>query len=219
MKAVAVFTLIVSVLAFSGGAVADDRPIDFDFSFTTPLNPTGGPFAIPDNEVRWYPLLPSVLATDPDAPILYLELIIEGLSHDAPMDLNLILLDPFGTIIEPFGAGVGLMDDAGDQIAVAGIDLLFADKNGIALPHGTAQGPLLSFPDTIYLPDGPGSFAQYYDGRGIGTDPWFLVVIDDAVGQSGSFESATLRGVVVPEPMTLTLLAIGAVATLRRRRH
>ncbi len=47
---------------------------------------------------------------------------------------------------------------------------------------------------------------------GVGISVYSLVVIDDAVGQSGSFESATLRGGVVPEPMTLTLLAIGAVA-------
>jgi len=51
-----------------------------------------------------------------------------------------------------------------------------------------------------------------------GMDEWTLVIVDDSEGNQGFLNSFTLRGTVVPEPVTLSLLAIGALTTLRRRR-
>lgn len=203
-------------LALTVAAVADDRldePL-FEFTYT---NPAGGSTDIPDNSLQWFPLQQTLMLLDPSDPITYLELEIEGLTHTAPMDLAFQLLDPNGTGVDPMGTGIVIMDDAGwfgAGFELGDADLLFADK-GIALPHTDVEGPILPYPPMIYHPDGPGTFSAYY-GRSVGTAPWYMVVIDDALSDEGSFVSITLRG--VPEPVTLTLLALGALVALRRRR-
>lgn len=201
-------------LAFSPAvAVAADRPNDAEFNFEYTFD-TGGAVDILDSTVMYYPLALTMAPPDPTWVIDYLELEIAGLSHTETPDLNVFLLDPFG-------GGVEVMDDAGNSDPVSDIGLLFTDFRdlGFPLPHGGA-GPLLSFPDTgmIYNPDGPGEFMDY-EGDVVPADQWYVIMIDDDLnGDSGSFESVTLRGIAVPEPMTLTLLAFGALATLRRKR-
>ena len=210
MKKALVLVLFLGASMFPAAAFADDaRPTDFDFEFTYT-----GPADIEDNAVRWFELALSWYDGNPGDVITYLEFEIDGLTHSQPEDLNLFLLDPL------FQAGIEVMDDAGDGFAVVDLDLLFTDK-GLALPHGDGEGALQPFPPTIYRPDDDGTtFSDEYYGQTFSSDPWILVVIDDAVNDSGSFESATLRGtVVVPEPVTLSLLAVGAVAALRRRRR
>jgi hypothetical protein len=202
MKAGLLITLLVAVAVAPGVAVATDRPDSFDFEFTYPENPGTAPVEILDNFVQWFPL-----TVPEELPIDYLELEITGLSHSAPMDLNIFLLHT------SFG-GIELMDEAGDQHAIQDVTLLFADK-GIGLPHGVEEGALQSFPDTIYRPDGPGTLSQF---NMMGPGTWYLVIIDDAPGDVGSFESVTLRG-TVPEPATLSLLALGALAIMRCRRR
>ena len=215
MRAVIVFTLFLALAVAPMAAVADDRPVPALFEFTY-TNPTGGATDIPDYSLQWFPLQQTLMLLDPADLITNLEFEITGLTHGAPMDLNFILLDPNGTGVDPIGSGIELMDDAGwfgAGFALEDITVLFADK-GMALPHNDVDA-IQPFPETIYRPDGPGMFSDFY-GRSIGTAPWYLVVIDDAVRDEGSFQSATLRG--VPEPVTLTLLALGALVTLRRRR-
>ncbi len=209
MKAGTVFTLLMGLMLIPASAMADQPGPPWDFEFTYAA-PTGGLTDIPDDSVRWYPVELVYNNLPADAPITYLELEVVGLTHTRPEDLNFILLDPLG-------AGIEVMDDAGDGFSLSNITVVYSDK-GVALPHGVPQGTILPGPDTIYLPDGPGAFADYM-GTQIGTvtAPWIFVVIDDAEGDSGSFESVTLHG--VPEPMTLSLLAVGALVTLRRRRR
>ncbi len=218
MRAVLLLAMCIGAALLAPAAFADDRPEQFDFEFSY-TNPTGGTTDIADDAVMWFPLELTMPPADPDQTIVYLELEVTGLSHDAPMDLNFILLDPFGTMSDPLGSGLEIMDDAGSfgtGFELTSSTLLFADK-GIPLPHTAGEGPIMPFPDTIYRPDGPGTFSQFY-GRRVGTDPWYMVIIDDAKGESGSFQTVTLRG-VVPEPATLALLAFGAVAVLRRGRR
>ena len=188
MKSVSAFTICVLVV-MSPAALASDT-----FSFTAP----GG--AIPDDAVGVYPLF-----MDPEVPVIKaLELDITGLSHEDPWDLDIYLIDPFGNTLE-------VMTDRGDSLPIVGVDLTFSDT---ALDWVPEPGPIVS---GTYRPEGwpsPG-FAQYVGGSG-GCDAWILLMIDDAPGDVGSFDSFTLR---VPEPMTLTLLAFGALATLRRKRR
>ena len=206
MKKALALVLLLGVSIFPATAIADvQRPVDFDFEFTYT-----GPAVIEDNALRWFELALDYYEGDPSEYINYLEFEINGLAHTQPEDLNLLLMDPFG-------AGLELMDDAGDGFAVADLDLYFTDK-GAALPHGVGEGALQAYPPTIYDPDDDGTtFGDQYYGQTFSENSWVLVVIDDAVNDSGSFESATLRGTVVPEPMTLSLLALGAVAALRRK--
>ena len=213
MKSGTVLTAFVVLAVLPLVATAAERPTDFNFEYTY-TNPLGGLTEIPDSTVKWYPLPLTMNPPAPDWVIDYLELEIAGLSHTESPDLNVFLLDPFG-------AGIEIMDDAGNSDPVEDIDLLFTDFWGLGfpLPH-SGSGPLLDFPGTgmIYNPDGPGMFTQY-SGDVVPTDPWYIIVIDDdANADAGSFQSITLRGAAIPEPITLTVLALGAAAALRRRR-
>ena len=189
---------LLLTLAIAPNVSADGVP-PWDFEYTA----DGGP--INDNWVQWYQLLV------PDAlEVVYMELEIAGLTHNAPGDLNVFLLDPFGD-------GIEVMDDNGDQVPLGAPPavLVFSDK-GDPLPVGNA--PLVD--GTRYEPLGPGMFSQYnwttYGVLHPGT--WILVMTDDSPGEGGQFETFTLRGTVVPEPVTLSMLALGAVVLLRRKR-
>jgi len=199
-----VFTIAAALLSFAVTVPANANPTQFDFEFSG----TGG--TIGDFSVQWFPADPSdgiVNGSAGDASNIdysYLELEIADLNHESPMDLNIFLLDPFGN-------GIELIDDNGGQAVLSGATLVFSDKGPDVLPIG------MPFVDgSSYIPLGPGAFS---DVSNTGTAPWRLVVIDDAQGGSGSFDSFTLRGVVVPEPATLSLLAIGTFAAFRRRRN
>lgn len=213
---VSVLSILMLAAGFISTASAADRPtvFDFEFSFTSP---TSASTTIPDNNVLVFMLPQTLLNVDPSELINYLELEITGLTHDAPWDLNISILDPMGLKIGNFGSGITIMEDAGSDFVISDMTLLFADKGG-PLPLTSGEGALQGFPDNIYQPLGPGSFSQF-NGTAVGTAPWLIVISDDAAGRVGSFESITLRGSVVPEPATLTLLAIGALATFRRRRR
>lgn len=210
---------VLSILMLAAGFIptvsAADRPtvFDFEFSFTSPTN---GSTTIPDNNLLVFMLPQTLLNVDPGELINYLELEITGLTHDAPWDLNISILDPMGLKIGGFGSGITIMEDAGSDNAIQDMTLLFADK-GLGKPPVDGSA-LQGFPNTIYQPLGPGSFSQF-SGTAVGIAPWVIVISDDAAGRVGSFETITLRGTVVPEPATLTLLAIGALATFRRRRR
>ena len=156
-----------------------------------------GPWQIDDYSLQQIPLDGEYVQNASEV-----ELLIEGLSHTCPMDLNIFLLDPFG-------GGIEIIDDTGDQIPIVDFTFTFSD-DGIPLPTG--NDPLVNGAD--YLPLAPGTFGQY-DGE-INAGTWYLLVLDDAPNHSGEFDSFTLRG--IPEPMTLSLLALGAVVALRRRR-
>jgi len=200
--------LATAFFVASGSAFADN-PTTFDFEFSG----NGGP--ITDFAVQWFFADPSNGTNSigqnggigaENLNITYLELEIVGLTHASPMDLNIFLLDPFGT-------GIEIMDDRGDQVGIINFTLVFSDK-GVPLPLD--PGPLVN--NTMYAPELPGTPASFSGYTMTGNDEWRLVVIDDSGGGDGGFEGFTLRGLVVPEPATLSLLAIGACALLRRRK-
>jgi len=213
MRAVFLLAVLVSLVVCASPAtsLADDS---WDFEFVYPESASQGRTAIPDNSVRWYQLIPTPeTLSNPkllNQPIQYMEFEVNGLAHDAPMDISLILFDPYG-------GGLRLMDDAGDQhpLTLPGVDIVFTDT-GIPLP---GSEPIVT--DTDYLPEGPGLFSDYYKNDQTLMDPnlpWYVIVIDDDSLAEGSFGSMTLRG-VVPEPATLSLLALGAAALAARRRR
>jgi len=163
--------------------------------------------SIPDDFLMNYPLF-----MDPEVEeILSIELEINELSHSSPADLDIILIAPNGEMIE-------IMSDLGGQTAISDVDLIFNDAASPSLPGE----PIVS---GTYAPEGlvnttDSGFATFVGDYGGTTPPgaWNLIVVDDAPGDLGSFGSYTLRGTFVPEPMTLSLLAMGAVAAFRRRR-
>lgn len=188
----------------------------FDFSFTatgtagTPV-PDGGIGVFPLDMVGASGLVNDVTGLPEAVPfsIASIELEIKGLTHATPMDLLAFLIDPFG-------GNVVVMDNQGGQFAVSGVNLVFNDFAANPLP-GNAQ-----ITSGTYLPS-PTSSGNFAGFTNSGTDAWVLVIINDnrdnqGAGSPASFDSYTLRG-TVPEPVTLSLLAIGALVTLRRSRR
>ena len=190
MKRYATFAVLMSLPMAPVAAALDT------FEYTSP-----GPSEIADG-IQWLSLTFDV----PDLEIADLELEINGLTHPNPADLNIYLIDPFGT-------GLEIMDDRGDQVAISDVNLRFNDLAIFTLPVVTEI-----FSGLYLTEEGPGSFAQFTDG---GTDSWTLLIIDDDpdLKEPGSVDSYTLRGTVVPEPATLSLFALGALAVLRRKRR
>ncbi len=109
-----------------------------------------------------------------------LELDITGITHAVPSDLDIYLIDPFGTPLE-------IMTDRGGAVPVSGITLTFSD---LATQLPSEPGPLVS---GTFLPEGVQGFATF-DGTAGGVDSWILLVIDDTCGNAGSFASFTIRG-------------------------
>jgi len=206
------FFIPVFCSAFVSAALANPGPGDvpFIFSYTAP----GG--VIPDLEeldtelpgdgISIFPL--SMSAEVPN--ILSIELELTGLFHSEPDDLDIYLINPFGTRIK-------IMTDRGDAAPMLGATLVFNDFTGTAVPPDESE--IIS---GTYLPEGleegTGGMNNFVKQAG-GTDSWILVIGDDAEGDTGFLTSWTLRGFAVPEPMTLSLLAIGAFSVLRRRRN
>jgi len=204
-----------SFLAIAGAASANPGDYETVFEFT------GAGGTINDVAVQWFSAEPTDFNPDFEDPTTFtlndgspneviLELEINGLSHTSPMDLNIFLLDPFGT-------GIEIMDERGDGVDFTGT-LFFRDPNeGKPLP--TDPDPLVD--GSVYAPELPGTpnknpgFSGYTT---VGDNEWRLVIIDDSSGDRGAVENFTIRGLVVPEPATLSLLAIGATALLRRRK-
>lgn len=199
MTSKSVFSLAISLL-ISSFAVADDNG-PFDFSFTG----NGGaiPAIDPDGDNEGVSVF-TIIMENPSIPnIASLELVLTGLTHTEPADLDIYLIDPFGETLE-------VMTDRGDAVGIVQVDLIFNDK-AAGLPPLNSQ-----ISSGTYLTEGLGGLSNFVGGSG-GTDAWVLVVIDDSATDSGTLQSWTLRG-TVPEPMSLSLLAIGALAFLRRRR-
>ena len=105
--------------------------------------------------------------------------------------------------------------DRGIGFGLPSVNLIFNDGAAGLPPE---NGQILS---GTYLPEdsnNTGGFSKYVGGSG-GTDAWILLVIDDAPGDQGGLQSYTLRGTYVPEPVSLSLLALGALTALRRSRR
>jgi len=206
MKRLSILALCLGVVAVQTASARADLP----FSFTAP---SAVP-AIPDEDIAVFPLTMSPAYSDilpappypmvlPGTYITSLELVMTGLVHSEAGDLDIYLIDPFGKTLK-------IMTDRGVGAPI-NANLIFNDT-AAALPPENAQ--ILS---GTYLPEGVPGFSKYIGGSS-GTDAWVLLVIDDSPGNTGSLQSFTLRGTYVPEPVTLSLLALGALTLLRRRR-
>lgn len=192
--------------------------VPFFFEFTAP----GGD--IPefdfDQDLSGSSIFPLTMrnAQFPDGidSIVSLELELTGLSHSFPDDLEVLLIDPFGE-------SLAVMYDRGGAVPVNGITLIFNDAEINVPPDDTALAP--DGETRRYRPMGPDDtpgdgnegLSNFLKQPG-GTDTWILIVFDDFPQDAGSLESWTLRGTAVPEPVTLSLLALGAITLLRRRR-
>lgn len=198
-------SVLASILALAcvGSASAGD-PLAFEFTSQ------GGPVLIPqiplaNSPTEGFTIIPLTIPGLPgNGRIDTLELVINDLTHTDSGDLDILLVHPTGGT-----NALEIMTDRGVQGVLNLADLVFSDNaSQLPIEIGTIT------PGT-YLPEGIQGFDVFQGLLGAGT--WFLLLTDDAGGDTGSVASYTLRGTAVPEPMTLSLLAFGALAMARRR--
>ena len=201
MKRVGLFALLV---ALSAAPAARGGGGDIPFSITA----AGG--AIADEFISVFSLLmgPEI------EQITSLELVITGLSHDFPDDLQIFLTDPFAGARE----SIEIMANRGDGFDLMVVNLIFRD-DGTAPPPDETQITSGTFRPQGLDEGRDSGFATFLGSSGGHPNDWLLIVIDDAAGNTGDFTSWTLRGTYVPEPVTLSLLALGALVTFRRKRR
>jgi type 1 fimbria pilin len=144
-------------------------------------------------------------------------------------DVGLVLVGPTGAALALLGGGGGSQDATDLTIAFNDTAASLVPQNA-ALPSGTYKptqyGSIGSFPSP-----GPGLAYNSPSTFGVstfldtfvGTNPngtWSLYAIDPVSGDSGEIsEGWTLQINAVPEPASLSLVAVSAIALLARRRR
>jgi subtilisin-like proprotein convertase family protein len=161
----------------------------------------------------------SILVAGGPALLTNVSLSINGFSHTFPDDMGILLQAPNGDTVV-------IEDGAGDGTDAVGLNWVFDDSFAAPLP---TAGALVSgnfkpgqnqYSDLFAAPaPAAGSwfttFAAAFNGDNA-NGTWNLLVQDFIGGDGGSITSWSIN--LAPEPTSLSLLALGAVALLRRRR-
>ncbi len=152
-----------------------------------------------------------------DGAIVDVNLRMIGISHTWPDDIGAVLANNAG-------ANTILFDGPGGSTDIVGLSWQFDDSGATPLPNAD---PLVSgifkpgqneWNDPFTNITGPyGTTMAGLNGGSNGT--WVLHVEDFVTGDNGTIqETSLIITTAVPEPATMTALALGAVAFIRRRR-
>jgi subtilisin-like proprotein convertase family protein len=155
---------------------------------------------------------PLTLTIDPGTlkgKIYKLEVVLDGVSHTAPDDLDVLL-------VGPQGQSIILMSDAGGRIPVVNSRLVFSDSGTQTLRD---DGPIPL--EGIFQPSNYAGDADVFSGADLsklqttlagfnGTDPngdWKLYVVDDQVNDTGKFA----KGFALRVTTTPTIRLVGGL--------
>ncbi|MFO0974355.1 MAG: PEP-CTERM sorting domain-containing protein [Phycisphaerae bacterium] len=178
----------------------------------------GGALTIPTSGVAApYPSIINVAGLG--APITQMTVAINDVSHTFPDDFGILLQGPNGNTVV-------LEDGAWDGTPAVALNWVFDDAAGAPMPNtapavsGTFKPGQNQYNDLFTAPAAASgswltSFAAAFGGSN-GNGPWRLFVQDFVGGDGGSIGSWSIT--FVPEPATLSLLAVAGLAALRRRR-
>lgn len=198
MKKIAIFALaLVSTSAFAvefgpgaGGAVPDNAPGGFSSSINIGMGVTSV------NNVR-----------------------LVGLTHTWIGDITITLTNP-DNVSATLAARVGRLANAGfgDSSNLNG-QYIFANSGADLWAAAGAVGDAVDIAGGTYMVSGVDNAASSLSGLATATSGnWTLKIVDAAGGDLGNLGEWYVDVTPVPEPATMTALALGAAAMLRRRR-
>ncbi|TDN93246.1 Ig-like domain-containing protein [Microbacterium sp. BK668] len=139
-------------------------------------------------------------------PVAKVTATLSGLSHTAPIDLDVLLSGPTG-------ANVVLMSDVGGTTPVSGTTVTF-DDTGAPVPTPLVSGtfrptdddsdvPDAGFPAPAPIPSTATALATF-DGTNA-NGMWSLWVVDDATGDAGSIAGGWCLTITTTTPTTTTI--------------
>lgn len=198
MKNIAILALaLVSTSAFAvefgpgaGGSVPDNNPT----GFSSTINIGSGVTAV--NSVR-----------------------LVGLAHTWVGDVTITLTNP-DNVSASLATRVGRVGGTGfGDSSDFGGDYIFANSGADLWAAAAAAGAAVVIAPDTYAVSGLDNAASSLSGLATATSGnWTLSIVDSAGGDLGTLTEWYVDVAPVPEPATMTALALGAAAMLRRRR-
>jgi subtilisin-like proprotein convertase family protein len=204
-------SIAIAALIASAGAQTYTYTVTGPFSL--PGSGTSGPLSV-------YPIVFNV----PDSGIIArVAITLGGLSHTWFDDIDALLVGPSGTAVLFLSDAGGDSDPNGDYTFDDVLGTTTIPDSSYASP-GTYKSSVypagVSDPFPAPAPAGPYQFSltAFQNQQMQGT--WSLYIVDDAFGDIGSMQFATLTIELVPEPASMVALGAGlaGLLSLRRRR-
>jgi subtilisin-like proprotein convertase family protein len=181
--------------------------------------------SIPDNDVTG---ISSTIAIGTGIASVQ-SITLRGVSHTWVGDLVVTVTAPNGAVVDLFrkiqsGTATGTGDssnflNADLTFEVGGANLWTAAAGGTSafnIPGGTYEPSTNLLTTVIATSYAASSFASF-DNQAAGN--WTLTAVDNAGADIGSIASWEINATPVPEPATMTALALGLAAVARRRKN
>jgi LPXTG-motif cell wall-anchored protein len=166
-----------------------------------------GPLTIPGNGPAT-PYPSNITVSGLAAPVSKVTATLNGLSHSAPVDLDVMLSSPAPA------TNLVLMSDVGGAAQASGLTLVFDDDAAGPLPTPLTSGTFRPTDDDLESPDAAfpapapvvsaaTTLATFNGSAGNGV--WSLWVVDDATGDAGSISGGWCLTFTTASPTTTAL--------------
>lgn len=209
MKRATLWLSSIAIAALMAGANAQIYTYTATGPFNIPGANTGGPASV-------YPITFNV---SDSGNVAWVAITLGGLSHTWFDDIDALLVSPAGTAVLFLSDAGGSSDPNGDYTFRDDISLSAIPDSSYAAP-GTYNTSSYGTGDTFPAPAPAGPYGgslTLFLGENI-TGTWSLYIYDDAGGDLGSMQFATLT-IAVPEPASMVVLGAGLAGLLGLRRR